>query len=68
MKCYSDLELDTGMPEESEEIEFDEMDDDQDLLDVNEESEELDDEENLDESETAEDSFEDEESTDDSEE
>ena len=33
MKCYSDVELDTGMPEEPEEIEFDEMDDeDQDVL------------------------------------
>ena len=42
MKCYSDVELDTGMPEEPEEIEFDEMDDeDQDVLDVAEDSEEL---------------------------
>ena len=41
MKCYSDVELDTGMPEEPEEIEFDEMDDDQDMLDVAEDSEDL---------------------------
>ena len=41
MKCYSDVELDTGMPEEPEEIEFDEMDDDQDMLDAAEDSEDL---------------------------
>ncbi|WP_455504302.1 DNA-directed RNA polymerase subunit beta', partial [Blautia sp.] len=69
MKCYSDVELDTGMPEEPEEIEFDEMDDeDQDVLDVAEDSEELEAEEALDEAEDAEDTFEDEDSADDSEE
>ena len=42
MKCYSDLELDTGMPEETEEFDFEEMDDDQETLDAVEDSEELD--------------------------
>lgn len=42
MKCYSDLELDTGMPEETEEFDFEEMDDDQETLDAAEDSEELD--------------------------
>ena len=70
MKCYSDVELDTGMPEEPEEIEFDEMDDeDQDVLDVAEDSEEL---ETADEADLAvdedEDTFEDEDSSEDSEE
>ena len=70
MKCYSDVELDTGMPEEPEEIEFAEMDDeDQDVLDVAEDSEEL---ETADEADLAvdedEDTFEDEDSSEDSEE
>ena len=68
MKCYSDVELDTGMPEEPEEIEFDEMDDeDQDVLDVAEDSEEL---ETAEEADLAvdEDTFEDEDSSEDSEE
>ena len=69
MKCYSDVELDTGMPEEPEEIEFDEMDDeDQDVLDVAEDSEEL---ETADEADLAVDeggTFEDEDSSEDSEE
>ena len=54
MKCYSDVELDTGMPEETEEIDFDEMDDDQDLFDVAEDSEELEADETSEDAEDAE--------------
>ena len=68
MKCYSDVELDTGMPEEPEEIDFDEMDDDQDLLDVAENSEELEADELPEDAEDSDDTFEDEDSADDSEE